>query len=467
MEYDEMVYEAELQNRDFIDKYIIDPVYETWNIPRALRATSELSPLLVQAGFFVMTRPLLAAKAIGAAFRDMIFPSKAEKHELDRKRTLAYQYMKEDKLVIVEEGYKLSKKQELFMSNLVPKIIDYAGWWLKLINPKAWDFYKKQINPARVFERGGAAIMNTVAEAMYLEGVKKLSQEGKTRESYPEDYKEIANIVNTFTGRTNLGPLENATKLLSFFIFSPRMWAGVLKTMTPYALIYFGKKYSVNPVTGKKELSVAQKMAIKEYIRFFGTTATIMMMISALFGDDDDEEGLIKVVTDPKSSDFMKYRVGKNIRIDPWGGRQQMIVFQSRFLANAMTRTGSDTTVKLGTGMNPSMLNLAGQLSRNKLSPSAQLLWNYLDKRENKYGESVNRYGEPYDLSEETLNNLYPIYYESLFELWQEDPSAMAAFLTGMSFFGLGVNVYDEKDKGKLKPLKPIGEPLKPLKPVQ
>ena len=72
-------------------------------------------------------------------------------------------------------------------------------------------------------------------------------------------------------------------------------------------------------------------------------------------------------------------------------------------------------------------------------------------------------------MDEEVLNNLYPIYWDTVDELLKEDQGALTGLLLFYGFFGGGMQTYQEKekDKGKLKPLEPIGKPLKPLKPVQ
>ena len=166
-------------------------------------------------------------------------------------------------------------------------------------------------NPSRLY-------LNTVRMARYADGLRMLDPQGKSRETNPEDYKNLADVINTFTGRASLGWAEMASKPLALVFFSPRMWASALKTFTPWAFYHFGTMSS-RDVTGKREVSVAQKMAMADYLKYVGLTTAMLMMIKGLFEDDDE----VEVVTDPLNSDFMKVRIG-NTRLDPWGGRQQM-----------------------------------------------------------------------------------------------------------------------------------------------
>ena len=76
-----------------------------------------------------------------------------------------------------------------------------------------------------------------------------------------------------------------------------------------------------------------QEDVISDLSKYVGLTTTMVMLAAAYLNDDDDEETSVEL--DPRSSDFMKIKLG-NTRVDPWGGMQQQIVLSSRLIAEAL-----------------------------------------------------------------------------------------------------------------------------------
>ena len=274
------------------------------------------------------------------------------------------------------------------------------------------------------------------------------------------------------------------------------MWASTLKTFTPYAFIHFGKMSSAefentgnfgkDKKVGKRQVSVAQKMAMADYMKYVGLTTAAVMAIALRYNNDDDEDTSVEL--DPRSSDFLKIKIG-NTRVDPWGGRIQMIVLQARLLAESMNRmtreegwaaklgwrdipsykrTSSGELVRLGEGYTDTMGGLLTTMTKNKLAPSAALVNKWLFAKLDKEGNTVDKFGNPYEPSDELVNNLYPIYIETIKELYRDQPYTVATFLTFYAFLGGGAQTYEPpKPKAKASgPVKPIA-PIKPAKPVK
>jgi hypothetical protein len=216
--------------------------------------------------------------------------------------------------------------------------------------------------------------------------------------------------------------------------------------MTPLAFYHFGKMGQ----KGTYKPSVAQKMAMADFMTYMAITGSFVALAASKFNDDDDEE--TEVSLDPYSSDFMKIRLG-NTRIDPWAGKQQMIVFQARMIMNAITKEGK--TKKLGEGMlTPTREQLGLQLIKNKLSPSAALISKWAEQKVNKEG-NPSLYGKELILSDELAGSLYPMYIGTVNELWEDQPETVAGFLTAYAFLGGGVSTYgNEKEKEKEKKAK-------------
>lgn len=486
--FNKLQYEAELKNRSRAQK-IVDGILEVWGITRALRATAEFSFMLIQGGFYAVSHPLTAMKSLSLAFSHLLSTSRSERFAEYIKTQDWYEGAKEDKLAITEVDYKLSAREELFLNGWVNHIWDVIGLPLKLVSEKAFQRWKLASFP-KAFERSNVGAMNLVRITRYLKGVEMLEAQGKTRETHPQDYKNVADMVNTFTGRATLGGLENnkaTSKLLTTLFFSPKMWASTIKTFTPYAFFHFGKMSSAefentgnlgkDKKVGKRQVSVAQKMAMADYMKFVGLTTSVVMALALKYNNDDDDETSVEL--DPRSSDFLKIRLG-NTRIDPWGGRIQMIVLQARLLAESMNRTGitkdlpsykrtsSGELTRLGEGYTDTMGGLLSTMTKNKLAPSAALVNQWLFAKLDKEGNTVDKFGNEYEPSEELVNSLYPIYIETIKELYEDQPQTVATFLTFYAFLGGGAQTYQptESKTTTAKPIKPI-EPIKPVKPVK
>jgi hypothetical protein len=443
-EFDTELYKVELQNRTKFQKFR-DGLLEIWNIPRALMATGEISFMLIQGGIQTLAHPMNAARAFFKAVQHFTSEKKAKQWGDFIKTQPYYEQMKKSKLSLSEFDAKLNAKEEQFLGGWVNFIWDYAGWPLKFASKQAYEKWK-QLNVFKALERATVGYMNTIRILRYLDGMKKLEMEGKNFNDNVDEYKNVADVINTLTGRASLGPLEGASKALSTVFFSPRNWASVLKTMTPLAFYHFGKMGQ----KGTYKPSVAQKMAMADFMTYMAITGSFVALAASKFNDDDDEE--TEVSLDPYSSDFMKIRLG-NTRIDPWAGKQQMIVFQARMIMDAITKGGK--TKKLGEGMfTPTRFELATQLVQNKLAPSAALAVKWAQTKADKEGKK-KLYGKEFILSEELAGSLYPMYIGTVNELWEDQPETVAGFLTAYAFLGGGVSTYgNEKEKEKEKKAK-------------
>jgi len=169
-------------------------------------------------------------------------------------------------------------------------------------------------------------------------------------------------------------------------------------------------------------------------------------MTEAAGGDDDDDK--VTVEKDPRSSDFMKIKIG-NTRIDPWGGRQNMIVLQARLLMNSI-KNEKGPVKKLGEGHTSTGADLLGRIAKNKLAPSTALVYQFLSKKVKIInGQEVwlDEFGN--ELYPDPLQNIYPIYWQTMAELYKDQPTTLASLITFMSFWGLGTQTYDGQEYRK------------------
>lgn len=438
-QFDTEMYKLDLKNRKTIQK-VGDVLLEFWNLPRALMATGEISFLLIQGGIQTLSHPINAARAFKKAMEHFVSEKKAKQWGDFVRQQPYFEEMKKAKLSLSQYDAKLNAREETFLGGWVNYIWDYAGWPLSFASKKAYEVWK-QANIFKALERATVGYMNTIRVLRYLDGAEKLRLEGKNFNDNPQDYKNVADVINTLTGRASLGPLEGMSKPLSLIFFSPRNWASVIKTTTPFAFYHFGKMGN----DGTLKPSVAQKMAMADFMKYTAITASMVALAAAYFNDDDDEE--TEVVMDPTSSDFGKIRLG-NTRVDPWGGRIQMITYQSRMIMNAITTNG--VKKQLGEGMfTPTRLELTGKLVQNKLAPAAGLAVKWAQTKVDKEGKK-KMFGKEFIMSEELAGSLYPMYWGTINELWKDQPETVAGFLTAYAFLGGGVSTYGkEKDKEK------------------
>lgn len=460
-DYDKERYKNELHQRDKWQK-LRDNIIEMWNLPRIIKATGEMSWIFIQNGYYTFYYAIHNPKVLGQAFTNlynaMASESKSQKMLGSLRANELYALMKDSKLSITEPDAKLSAREELSNSNWLNFIWDNvlglpiligSKVTSKLENPyKRW----KALNIPLALERASVGYSNTLKVARFMDGVQMLEKQGIQFKDDPQAYKNVADVINTLSGRSTLYQGERAAKLLSAIFFSPRLWMSTLKVASPIAPIwYFSLADKSGSLGTKGKLSVAQKMAMTDFMTTFSLTAGVILAAAAYYNNDDDDD--TEVNFDPLSSDFMTIRLG-NTRIDPWRGMRPLVVLQTRLLLDSMSYSSGrkrGRTIELGLPYkSPSKGELMGRFVRNKLAPSASILYNGMTAYKKKvHGEviKVDSYGNPLYTEEALYSNLYPIYAESLQELYEDQPETVATFLSMIGFIGVGVNTYGTDKK--------------------
>lgn len=451
-EYDKELYKAKLKNRTKAEK-IKDALWEIWGIPRILMATGEASFVGIQGIKQSIAHPTHSAQAFKNSWSAFKSEKNADKFLNNIKAQEWYPTLKKSKLALTEPHAEISAREELFYSGWTNMIWDNLG--KAVVSPtrlkgkeafdKAVEGWSK-LNPFKAVERAAIGYLDTLRVMRFLDGMQMLEMQGKTFEKNQQDYKDVADAINTMTGRASLGAAEQIAPVLSKVFFSPRNWASSIKTATPYALYHFGK---MTPT--------ARKMAIADFSKFVGFTTGMVAMAAIGLNNDDDKETSVEF--DPRSTDFMKLKLG-DTRVDPWGGMQQQVVFSSRMIADALSRAFPESIdgaykkqgkiYPLGAGGGftaPKASDLITQQAINKLNPTASLLNNYLNTTVKKDGTRMGKFGEEYTLKGEMKDKFYPIFWGTVAELMKDDPTALDGLLAFYAFFGGGVNIYDNKKK--------------------
>jgi TusA-related sulfurtransferase len=369
---------------------------ELANLPRSLMATADMSAPFRQGIFLGARNPKEFTKAFGQQFK-YFFSEKAfnESQEAIAKHP-NYPLAKEGKLSLTNVSNVLSQREERFMSSWADKIPligsvtkassrAYTGF----LNKLRFDVYNKLVDDAQKVGR------NPVSD-LYLN-------------------RQIANFVNTATGRGSFKALEQAAPVLNSLLFSPKLMYSRLSLLNP---VYYAK---LDPFVRKE--------ALKSLFAFTGSIMTVLGL-SKLAGAE--------VETDIRSSDFGKVKIG-NTRIDVMGGFQQYIRMAGQLITGEYVSSTTGKEFTLGEGYKP--LTRGGILLRQIESKEAPVLSFVTDLLR---GQDYS--GEPISITSEIGQRFIPMVAKDLVELAQEDPKLIP--LGALGFFGFGLQTYPNASTG-------------------
>ena len=235
---------------------------------------------------------------------------------------------------------------------------------------------------------------------------------------------ELANYINTSSGRGNLGTWAGSSEKLGFAFFSPKLMASRMQ-MLGSPNYYKLNPLKVTPADFTPEMNFIRRQKLKALLSV-GAFGSTMATLAKLGGAD--------VIVDPKSSDFMKIKVG-DTRVDLFGGFQQYIVLYSRLISGA--RTSSITGRELVYGSRygyPTKFDAITDFLINKASPEFSLFLRGLKQK--------GPQGEPIDWTKEQVDRSMPILLNDLWYIIQEDPSLIPILSTIPAAFGAGVQTY-------------------------
>ncbi len=220
------------------------------------------------------------------------------------------------------------------------------------------------------------------------------------------DEKELADMINKFTGRGNLPGLGQYQGLISQTLFSSRLLASRVQA----------------PVTVFSKSKAVRMQAARDLSLFIGTGLGILGL-AKLGGADVN-------ITDPLSANFGKIKVGPT-RVDVWGGYTPLVRFAAR------VATGKSTS-SLGNKFDLDRDQAVLQFLRSKLSPQAGLLTDVVQGK-TFLGEELQP--DPATFKTQTFNRLVPLFIQDLVDAIREQ-GVKGAGLAAPAFFGVGVQTY-------------------------
>jgi len=295
------------------------------DLSRGLMTTGELSYFFRQGAPYVLGFPVKAAKALAKSVT-AAFSRRADfaLHD-DLRQRKNYSDQVRGGLVTTASDGPLSQREELMRSRLVSQLAAKQGI---LWTPTRW-----AAESMLGFERAFRSFMNTMRADLfdYMKSSVNATRPGTWSE---DDAKIIASASNIFSGRAEM---PGAVGLSRIFFAPSWVWSNV-------------QLLAAKPLWKGDS---ATRLAIgKVYVRaMLGAAAAGILrhaVYSLLAGDDDDRKP--KYETDPRSSDFMKTRLG-DTRLDSGRGLSQLVVLGARlapdWMGGGKTKTSSGKLVSI------------------------------------------------------------------------------------------------------------------------
>lgn len=237
------------------------------------------------------------------------------------------------------------------------------------------------------------------------------------------DIKGLGKLVNSLTGRGDIGRLESSSKALNNIFFSPRYLKSNIDILTGHA---FDKDMS----------PFARKQAAINTLKAISAIASVLTIAKAVSPKSVEE--------DPRSSDFGKIKVG-NTRFDVSGGLSSLATLASR-LATRSTKSSVTGKVKElnsdGFGSKTSG-EVVMDFFNNKLSPAAALARDLLNGKD--------RTGAPMTLGRAVKNTFMPLPIKNFEELSSDPDSANILAAMIADSLGIATNTYSKESYKKQK----------------
>jgi hypothetical protein len=374
---------------------------ETDSLMRGLSYGGDLSATLRQGAVLGVTRPVQASRAFVNQVRAFVDPA-AFDGQMKQVAARPTAQLHQDMGLYVPDaknaGRDFMKREEAFTSKLaerLPVVKQVVG-----AGDRAMTAYLTRMR---------ADIFDSTMAAWEKEGIKP--------DTHPEEYKALAEWINTATGRGNLGKLEGHAETLSKVFGSPRLQASRLAV--------------INPLTYAKMPAKTRQLAIRDTLSFVGANAALLGL-AKIYGDSHPESG-VKVNFDPRSGDIGGVRIG-NTKVDFTAGLSPWV----KMLSQVSTGTKVDKNGKETPVDRPATLLKFGE---GRLAPLPSLVIDAMR------GTTFN--GEKFDPASDTAKRFIPLFIQDLKAVMEEHGAVQGGVLGALAGSGASVQTYPPKDAKK------------------
>jgi len=263
--------------------------------------------------------------------------------------------------------------------------------------------------PLLASQRAADGFLNTARYELYLKYEKQLLKQGITRQSDPEAYKKMADLVMNMTGRGKLVSfLESgkANKVVSNTFYGARLMAANINSLNPV-------KYAQLPPGVRKEV-------MKDVLSIVTTTTGIMLAASAAGAT---------VEMDPDKPDFLQIRFGEKV-YDITGGKAAYLRTFFRMVSALYSRV-SDNKYNQEKKLERAGSSLV-KFFRNKLAPNTGYAVNAVLGK-----NTLNQDFDPYEALE-----AYPMYADDFAQALKDEGVASLATVFLPNILGIGYGSY-------------------------
>lgn len=368
-----------------------DLAVDLLNVPRAVTTSGDMSFGLRQGIFYMARHPAKFWKAFPSQVK-WFASDKASKAVFDNVRN------RETYPLMREAGLDVIGKEEPFQSGIAEKI-PVVGAVVKA-SSRAYTTFATKLR-ADAFDN----LVNLARKA------------GRDPFTDIKLAKDMAEQVNTVTGRGNLGRLERISRELNGAFFSPKLMASRLQVLNPKFYI------KLDPLVRKE--------ALTNLAAFAGYAATVVGLAKV--------SGL-EVGVNPTSADFGKIKVG-NTRIDPFGGFSQYVRLASQLITGKITSTTSGKVIKLNEGYKPTTrLDVMLRFAEAKEAPVFSFATGLF--------KGQNWIGEKFSVGKEAANRFIPMVIQDFVDIYKDDPSLFPLGFLGV--FGAGLQTYQPRPQKRM-----------------
>lgn len=304
-----------------------------------------------------------------------------------------YKFAIDGRLGITKLGDKLTSREEAIQSSLLEHIPGLRSL-------------------VKASSRGFTGFLNYVRFSRFSDLLSAARLAGENVSVGSKVVKDIANVVNDFTGRGNLpGNLNMITPELNAAFFSPRKIAATVQMFNPV-------RYLDPRISGTARMGALRQLTGS--ILFTGT----MLELAHLAG--------ASVNLNPTSTNFAKMKWG-NSTLDMTGGNAIYIRLIARLVSGRFqSAAGNVSSLNSGKFGSQTRASLLFSFLRDKLSPTASTIADLL------YGSDA--VGQPITISSEVKDKLTPIIISDVINLAQNDPNNAAIWIPGISaIFGVSL----------------------------
>lgn len=355
------------------------------NIPRAIQTSVDFSAPFRQGLVLYAQHPVTGTKSMGEMFKQAF------------SQKMADEWMTAFK---TSPEYARAKDAGLYISETANRDVQGAETGGELI-----DRIPIVGQLAAGSERAYSGFLNKLRVDVFNDVANKWEKAGVSNDT---SLASLAHLVNTATGRGELGKFEKVAPELSNLFFSPRLMASRINMMNP---MWYK---NLDPLARKEATGAALATV---------TTGLTILGLAQLAG--------AKVEANPLSSDFGKIQVG-NQRWDIWGG------FSPYARVAAQIITGKKMTN--GQIADTSRLDTAVKFARSKLAPVPSTVVNI--------GEGKDVTGNPVTPASVAVSAVTPLAAKDLFDAAQANGLAGVAAATP-SLFGVGYQNYSAKSTSR------------------